>query len=143
MRYMAYSGIIEPSKGITAISRDKLAPFNSSGQTATSPTPPRILNNNSQGRRTGDVVRDPKRAVQRVGNPGVEIDLNDDRHREQQDDDRLPHDLLALEPEQQDERRQQREERDRPKRARAEFSCKNWLRGQDLNLRPSGYEPEQ
>ena len=43
--------------------------------------------------------------------PGIEIDLDDDRHREQRDDERLPHDLLALKAEQQHQRRQQRDER--------------------------------
>ena len=36
-----------------------------------------------------------------------------DRHRQQRDDQRLPHDLFALESEQQYEGRQQRDQRDR------------------------------
>jgi hypothetical protein len=55
----------------------------------------------------------PSRAVEQIGQPGVEIDLNQDRNRQQRDDQRLGDDLLALEAEQQHQGRQQRDERDR------------------------------
>src|SRR5215207_6943919 len=53
------------------------------------------------------------RAVEQIGKPRIEIDLDEDRHRQHGDDQRLPEDLLALEAEQENERRQQGEERDR------------------------------
>ena len=45
-------------------------------------------------------MRHAERAVEPIGNPRIEIDLDDDGHREQRDDQRLPDDLLALESEQ-------------------------------------------
>lgn len=42
----------------------------------------------------------------RVGKTRVEIDLNQDRHGEQADDERLANDLFALQAEQDDERQQ-------------------------------------
>ena len=56
-------------------------------------------------------------AIEQVGEAGVEIDLDQDRHGQQRDDQRLAQDLLALEAEQQHERRQQRDERDGLQRA--------------------------
>ena len=55
----------------------------------------------------------PSRAVEQVGEAGVEIDLDEDRHRQQHDDQRLREDLLALEAEQQHQRGEQRDQRDR------------------------------
>ena len=40
----------------------------------------------------------------------IQVYLNDDRHREQGDNKRLPHDLLALKPEQQYQCGQQRDQ---------------------------------
>ena len=53
-------------------------------------------------------MRHAEAAVEQVGQAGVEVDLDQDRHRQQRDDQRLRQDLLALEAEQQDQRRQQR-----------------------------------
>ena len=50
-------------------------------------------------------------AVEPVGEAGVEEHLQQNRHREQRDHQRLRHDRLTLKAEQQDERRQQRNER--------------------------------
>ena len=58
-------------------------------------------------------MRDTHGPVELVGNAGVEINLNHDRDGEERDNERLPHDLLALKPEQQHERRQQRDQRNR------------------------------
>ena len=54
-------------------------------------------------------------SVEEIGDPGVEIDLDQDRDGEHRDHQGLRQNLLALEPEQQDERREQRDQRDRPK----------------------------
>jgi len=51
--------------------------------------------------------------VQHVRKTGVEVDLNKDRHREHGDNQRLRQDLLPLEAEQKNERRQQRYKRQR------------------------------
>jgi hypothetical protein len=59
------------------------------------------------------VLRDAEHTVDRIGDTGVEIDLNDDRHRQQRDDQRLPDNLLALKSEQQHESGQQSDQRDR------------------------------
>ena len=67
----------------------------------------------NQRRRAGDVMRNPERAVDRVGNASIEIDLNHDRHRQQRDNERLPDDLLALKSEQQHQSGQQGDQRDR------------------------------
>ena len=58
-------------------------------------------------------MRHAERPIERVGDPGIEIDLNDDRHREQRDDQRLAHDLFALKAEQQHKGCQKSDERDR------------------------------
>jgi hypothetical protein len=57
---------------------------------------------------TGDVVRLSQAAVQPVGQARVEQNLDQDRHREHGDDQRLLQDRFALEAEQQHQRRQQR-----------------------------------
>src|SRR3546814_8585067 len=67
-----------------------------------------------QRRRRRHAPCHPEPPTQPVSEPGVEIDLDQDRHREQRDDQRLRDDLFALKPEQQHERREQRDERDRP-----------------------------
>ena len=61
----------------------------------------------------GDAMGFAGHAIEQIGEPGVEIDLDQDRHGEQDDDQRLREDLLALEAEQQHQRRQQRHERKR------------------------------
>ena len=53
------------------------------------------------------------RPVQEVGQRRVEVDLDQDRDRQQRDDERLRDDLLALEAEEQHQGRQQRDERHR------------------------------
>ena len=58
----------------------------------------------------------PRGAIEQVSQPGVEIDLDQDRHRQDRDDQRLCQDLLALEAEQQHQRGQQRHQRDRLQR---------------------------
>lgn len=58
-------------------------------------------------------MRHAERAVQPVGDPGIEINLDHDRHRQQEDHQRLANDLFALKAEQQHERREQCDERDR------------------------------
>ncbi len=60
--------------------------------------------------------------MSQIGEAGIEIDLDEDRHREQRDDERLRDDLLALEAEQQHQRREQRDERDAAAAARAALS---------------------
>src|SRR3546814_8172828 len=67
-----------------------------------------------QRRRRRHAPCHPEPPTQPVSEPGVEIDMDQDRHREQRDDQRLRDDLFALKPEQQHERREQRDERDRP-----------------------------
>jgi hypothetical protein len=53
-------------------------------------------------------------AVQQVGEPAVQVDLDQDRHRQQSDHERpLLHKLLPLEAEQQDQGREQGADRDR------------------------------
>jgi hypothetical protein len=69
-----------------------------------------------QRRGPGDAMRSPA-AVEQIGEAGVEIDLDQDRHGQQRDDQRLRDDLLALEAEQQHQRRQQRDQRQRLERA--------------------------
>jgi hypothetical protein len=41
--------------------------------------------------------------IQPIGQPRIEIDLHQDRHRQQRDDEGLAHDLFALQAEQQHE----------------------------------------
>ena len=53
------------------------------------------------------------RPVQEIGEARVEVDLDQDRHRQQRDDQRLLDDLFALETEQQHEGRQQGHQRGR------------------------------
>ena len=53
--------------------------------------------------------------VEQIGQPGVEVDLDEDRHGEERDDQRLRQDLLPLKAEQQDERSKQRQQRSRLK----------------------------
>jgi len=52
-----------------------------------------------QGRGRSHAMGDPEPAVQQVGQTGVEVDLDQDRHREHHDDQRLAEDLLTLETE--------------------------------------------
>ena len=66
-----------------------------------------------QGRRAGDAMLLARNAVQQIGEAGIEIDLDQDRHRQQRDHKRLRQDLLALKAEQQHQCRQQRDERQR------------------------------
>ena len=72
-----------------------------------------------QGGGRRHAMRDAEPAVEQIGEPGIEVDLDQDRHGEQHDHQRLPQDLLALEAEQQDQGRQQGEQRDRLQAARA------------------------
>jgi hypothetical protein len=60
-------------------------------------------------------MRRPNLAIEPVGQPGVEKHLKQNRDRQQQNHQRLLHDLLALEAEQQHQRRQQRDQRGRAK----------------------------
>ena len=69
-----------------------------------------------QRRGTGNAMLLAGSAIKQIGEPGVEIDLDQDRNSEQRDDQRLRDDLFALEAEQQHQRRQQRDERDRAER---------------------------
>ena len=52
-------------------------------------------------------------AIQKIGETRIEIDLDQDRHGQHCDNQRLGQDLLALEAEQKHERREQRHERNR------------------------------
>ena len=61
----------------------------------------------------GDAMRLAGCAIQQIGKTRIEIDLDQDRHRQHGDDQRLGQDLLALEAEQQHQRREQRDERNR------------------------------
>ncbi len=56
-------------------------------------------------------------AIEEIGEPRIEIDLDQDRHGEQRDDAWLGKDLLALKAEEQHQRGQQRCERQRLQRA--------------------------
>lgn len=56
-------------------------------------------------------VLHPEEPHQAVRQAGIEIDLNQDRHGQQCDDERLPEDLLALESEEQHQCGEQRGER--------------------------------
>ena len=58
-------------------------------------------------------------AVEPIGKAGVEVDLDQDGHREHRNHQRLLEDLLALEAEQQHQRRQQREKGHRLQRLAA------------------------
>jgi hypothetical protein len=53
---------------------------------------------------------DAENPVQPIGKSRIEIDLYDDWHGQQRDDDRLSYDLLPLQPEQKQQRQQQRAE---------------------------------
>src|SRR3546814_2299084 len=64
-----------------------------------------------EGRGCGHTVRLSRRPVQQVGEARVEVDLDEDRHRQQEDDERLGQDLLALEAEQQHQGGQQGDQR--------------------------------
>ena len=66
-----------------------------------------------QGRRAGDALLDNQPAVQPIGQSGIEIDLNDDRHRQHADDQRLAEYLFTLQAEQQYQGQQQRGQRQR------------------------------
>src|SRR3546814_9028330 len=54
---------------------------------------------------------DAEPPAQPIGEACIEIDLDQDRHRQQRDDQRLGDDLLALKAEQQDQRGEQRHQR--------------------------------
>jgi hypothetical protein len=69
-----------------------------------------------QRRRTCDAMLFAGETVQQIGEARVEIDLDDDRHGQQQNDDRLRDDPFALEAEQRHQRRQQGDERRRLQR---------------------------
>lgn len=49
-------------------------------------------------------------SIEKIGEAGIEVDLNQDRNRQKSDDERLGDDLLALEAEQQHEGREQRDQ---------------------------------
>ncbi len=56
---------------------------------------------------TGDAPIDAETTIEPIREAGVEIDLHDDRNGKQQNDQRLVHDLIALQPEQQNQGQQQ------------------------------------
>ena len=60
----------------------------------------------------------PAPAVEQIGEAGVEIDLDQDRHGENGDDRRLRYDLVALEGKEQHQGDQQRRDRNVPGRRR-------------------------
>src|SRR3546814_19951756 len=66
-----------------------------------------------QRRGAGDAMGDAALPVKQIGQSGIEIDLDQDRHRQQRDDQRMVDDLPALEGEQQDQRGQKGNQRDR------------------------------
>ena len=61
----------------------------------------------------GNAMRLAGCAIQKISESRIEIDLDQDRHGQHCDDQRLRQDLLALEAEQKNQRREQRHERNR------------------------------
>jgi MFS transporter, DHA2 family, multidrug resistance protein len=70
-----------------------------------------------QGGGAGDAMLLARGPVQDVGEPSVEVDLDQDWDRQERDDEWLRQDLLALESEQEDQRGQKRHQRERLQRA--------------------------